>query len=51
MRPAGTRAAGAGGSNATMLKLYTDDAPGLKVYVRPSLLFFPTFMESMGDKL
>ncbi|BFZ53208.1 Arf guanine nucleotide exchange factor sbh1 [Savitreella phatthalungensis] len=31
MRPLGTRAAGAGGSNATMLKLYTDDAPGLKV--------------------
>ncbi|ORY76981.1 hypothetical protein BCR37DRAFT_395069 [Protomyces lactucae-debilis] len=31
MRPAGTRAAGAGGSNATQLRLYTDDAPGLKV--------------------
>lgn len=31
MRPLGTRAAGAGGSNATMLRLYTDDAPGLKV--------------------
>lgn len=34
MRPAGTRAAGAGGSNATQLRLYTDDAPGLKVYVQ-----------------
>ncbi|OLL27054.1 Protein transport protein Sec61 subunit beta [Neolecta irregularis DAH-3] len=30
-RPAGTRVAGAGGSTTTMLKLYTDDAPGLKV--------------------
>lgn len=30
-RPAGTRAAGAGGSSGTMLRLYTDDAPGLKV--------------------
>ena len=36
MRPLGTRAAGAGGSNATMLRLYTDDAPGLKVYVSPT---------------
>ena len=30
-RPASTRAAGAGGSSSTMLKLYTDDSPGLKV--------------------
>lgn len=30
-RPSSTRAAGAGGSSSTMLKLYTDDSPGLKV--------------------
>ncbi|PWW75068.1 Pre protein translocase Sec Sec61-beta subunit [Tuber magnatum] len=30
-RPASTRAAGAGGSSSTMLKLYTDESPGLKV--------------------
>jgi len=30
-RPASTRAAGAGGSTSTMLKLYTDEASGLKV--------------------
>ncbi|KIW00630.1 uncharacterized protein PV09_07825 [Verruconis gallopava] len=30
-RPSSTRAAGAGGSSNTMLKLYTDDSPGLKV--------------------
>ncbi|KAF1987958.1 hypothetical protein K402DRAFT_419818 [Aulographum hederae CBS 113979] len=30
-RPASTRAAGAGGSTSTMLKLYTDESPGLKV--------------------
>ncbi|PGH14216.1 hypothetical protein AJ79_03189 [Helicocarpus griseus UAMH5409] len=30
-RPASTRAAGAGGSSGTMLKLYTDESPGLKV--------------------
>jgi protein transport protein SEC61 subunit beta len=28
-----SRAAGAGGSSNTMLKLYTDDSPGLRVYV------------------
>jgi len=32
-RPNSTRAAGAGGSSNTMLKLYTDDSPGLRVYV------------------
>ena len=33
-RPAGTRAAGVGGSSGTMLKLYTDDVGrGFKVYV------------------
>ena len=33
-RPAGTRAAGVGGSSGTMLKLYTDDVgQGFKVYV------------------
>lgn len=32
-RPNSTRAAGAGGSTNTMLKLYTDDSPGLRVYV------------------
>lgn len=33
-RPAGTRAAGVGGSTNTMLKLYTDDVgQGFKVYV------------------
>ena len=32
-RPAGTRAAGVGGSSGTMLKLYTDDVGrGFKVY-------------------
>ncbi|KAK5446722.1 Arf guanine nucleotide exchange factor sbh1 [Exophiala xenobiotica] len=30
-RPASTRAAGAGGSSGTMLRLYTDESPGLKV--------------------
>jgi protein transport protein SEC61 subunit beta len=30
-RPNSTRAAGAGGSTSTMLRLYTDEAPGLKV--------------------
>lgn len=29
--PTSTRAAGAGGSSSTMLKLYTDEAQGLKV--------------------
>src|SRR5579863_3685245 len=32
-KPNSTRAAGAGGSSNTMLKLYTDDSPGLRVYV------------------
>ncbi|KAF7313898.1 Protein transport protein Sec61 subunit beta [Mycena chlorophos] len=31
VRPNSTRAAGAGGSSNTMLKLYTDDSPGLRV--------------------
>ncbi|EIN05559.1 Pre protein translocase Sec Sec61-beta subunit [Punctularia strigosozonata HHB-11173 SS5] len=30
-KPNSTRAAGAGGSSNTMLKLYTDDSPGLRV--------------------
>ncbi|KAF9223118.1 Pre protein translocase Sec Sec61-beta subunit [Gyrodon lividus] len=30
-KPNSTRAAGAGGSSGTMLKLYTDDSPGLRV--------------------
>ncbi|MCJ1288367.1 Arf guanine nucleotide exchange factor sbh1 [Xylographa opegraphella] len=30
-RPASTRAAGAGGSSNTMMRLYTDESPGLKV--------------------
>ncbi|RPB26107.1 Pre protein translocase Sec Sec61-beta subunit, partial [Terfezia boudieri ATCC MYA-4762] len=30
-RPASTRAAGAGGSSSTMLKLYTDESPGFKI--------------------
>ncbi|RDB25739.1 Protein transport protein Sec61 subunit beta [Hypsizygus marmoreus] len=30
-RPNSSRAAGAGGSSNTMLKLYTDDSPGLRV--------------------
>ncbi|KAF2481644.1 hypothetical protein BDY17DRAFT_317423 [Neohortaea acidophila] len=30
-RPTSTRAAGAGGSSSTMLRLYTDESPGLKV--------------------
>ena len=32
-KPNSTRAAGAGGSSNTMLKLYTDDSPGLRVSV------------------
>ena len=32
-KPNSSRAAGAGGSSNTMLKLYTDDSPGLRVYV------------------
>ncbi|KAK6432819.1 Arf guanine nucleotide exchange factor sbh1 [Oleoguttula sp. CCFEE 5521] len=31
VRSTSTRASGAGGSSATMLKLYTDESPGLKV--------------------
>jgi len=31
VRPNSTRAAGVGGSSSTMLKLYTDESPGLKV--------------------
>lgn len=30
-KPNSARAAGAGGSSGTMLKLYTDDSPGLRV--------------------
>ncbi|ODQ68404.1 protein transport protein Sec61 subunit beta [Nadsonia fulvescens var. elongata DSM 6958] len=30
-RPTSTRSAGAGGSSSTMLKLYTDEAQGLRV--------------------
>lgn len=30
-RPSSTRAAGAGGSSSTMMRLYTDESPGLKV--------------------
>ncbi|RKF63921.1 Protein transport protein Sec61 subunit beta [Erysiphe neolycopersici] len=30
-RPSSTRSAGAGGSSSTMLRLYTDESPGLKV--------------------
>ncbi|KAL5505076.1 SBH1 [Sanghuangporus vaninii] len=30
-KPNSTRAAGAGGSSSTMLRLYTDDSPGLRV--------------------
>ncbi|RMZ80204.1 hypothetical protein DV737_g3106, partial [Chaetothyriales sp. CBS 132003] len=30
-RPSSTRAAGAGGSSGTMLRLYTDESPGLRV--------------------
>lgn len=30
-RPSSTRSAGAGGSSGTMLKLYTDESPGLRV--------------------
>ncbi|QKX53390.1 uncharacterized protein TRUGW13939_00469 [Talaromyces rugulosus] len=30
-RPTSTRSAGAGGSSGTMLKLYTDESPGLRV--------------------
>ncbi|KAG8830819.1 Arf guanine nucleotide exchange factor sbh1 [Serendipita sp. 411] len=30
-KPNSTRSAGAGGSSNTMLKLYTDDSPGLRV--------------------
>ncbi|CAL5872961.1 uncharacterized protein PFLUO_LOCUS7230 [Penicillium psychrofluorescens] len=31
VRPSSTRSAGAGGSSGTMLKLYTDESPGLRV--------------------
>lgn len=33
VKPNSSRAAGAGGSSNTMLKLYTDDSPGLRVWV------------------
>jgi len=35
-KPNSTRAAGAGGSSSTMLKLYTEDSIGLRVYVLSS---------------
>ncbi len=37
VKPNSSRAAGAGGSSNTMLKLYTDDSPGLRVYVSTRL--------------
>ena len=40
-RPNSSRSAGAGGSSNTMLKLYTDDSPGLRVYVSLHPLFSP----------
>ena len=39
-KPNSSRAAGAGGSSNTMLKLYTDDSPGLRVYVFHLALYF-----------
>lgn len=41
-KPNSTRAAGAGGSSNTMLKLYTDDSPGLRVYVSSHHLSAPS---------
>lgn len=38
-KPNSSRAAGAGGSSNTMLKLYTDDSPGLRVYVVPQFVY------------
>ena len=45
-RPAGTRAAGVGGSSGTMLKLYTDDVgQGFKVYASS---FFYSILLNVG---
>ncbi|KAH9950760.1 hypothetical protein B0H21DRAFT_459107 [Amylocystis lapponica] len=38
-KPNSSRAAGAGGSSNTMLKLYTDDSPGLRVPLHRSCAF------------
>jgi protein transport protein SEC61 subunit beta len=38
-KPNSARAAGAGGSSNTMLKLYTDDSPGLRVCVPIDIIY------------
>ena len=60
-KPNSSRAAGAGGSSNTMLKLYTDDSPGLRVcvsfsilsfsfaYLMPTMLFFPIVTRSSSS--
>ncbi|KAG8221489.1 Sec61beta family-domain-containing protein [Butyriboletus roseoflavus] len=46
-KPNSTRAAGAGGSSGTMLKLYTDDSPGLRVDPYVVLILSLTFIGSI----
>ncbi|KZT25975.1 Pre protein translocase Sec Sec61-beta subunit [Neolentinus lepideus HHB14362 ss-1] len=46
-KPNSSRAAGAGGSSNTMLKLYTDDAPGLRVDPFVVLILSLSFIASI----
>jgi protein transport protein SEC61 subunit beta len=46
-KPNSTRAAGAGGSSGTMLKLYTDDSPGLRVDPYVVLILSLVFIASI----
>ncbi|EIW75547.1 Pre protein translocase Sec Sec61-beta subunit [Coniophora puteana RWD-64-598 SS2] len=46
-KPNSTRAAGAGGSSGTMLKLYTDDSPGLRVDPFVVLILSLSFIASI----
>ena len=50
-KPNSSRAAGAGGSSNTMLKLYTDDSPGLRVCVclQISLVFLSDLLASSTE--
>lgn len=46
-KPTSTRAAGAGGSSSTMLKIYTDEAEGFKIDPLVVLIFAVSFIFSV----
>lgn len=46
-RPTSSRAAGAGGSSSTMLKIYTDEAQGFKIDPLVVLIFAVAFIFSV----